>query len=287
MSIFGQPAQQPATGGGLFGNTNATQQTTNNLFGSVPNNNAAEAQSTPTINLFGAPQQQSQNPGTLFGGGNAAAQATTPNLFGSPRPTTAQPASGASGLFGGLGGGAQPAAATNSGGLFGSALSNPAPAQQTTGGGFGGLGGGLFGAGNTSLQPAKTGLFGATANTQQQATAPLLGASTLVNNASLAVQSQAQPQNGVQSGPMGGSTNGAYFNHLIERGKKRQGPDSGIAQFDELPSLQLGLGDIASKVRNLGGGLSRSAGRGDSRAYVTPRSASMGCALTMTADTIC
>jgi len=49
------------------------------------------------------------------------------------------------------------------------------------------------------------------------------------------------------------NTQGAYFDHLLERGRKRQDPSSGLSRFGDLPSLQLGLGDIASKVRNLGG----------------------------------
>jgi nuclear pore complex protein Nup93 len=49
------------------------------------------------------------------------------------------------------------------------------------------------------------------------------------------------------------STQPAYFNSLLERGKKR--PFAAAAQdagFGELPSLQLGLDDIRRKARELG-----------------------------------
>lgn len=51
-----------------------------------------------------------------------------------------------------------------------------------------------------------------------------------------------------------GSGRSAHFDHLLERGRKRNAGENGIGNFDELPSLQLGLGDIARKVRNLGSG---------------------------------
>lgn len=51
------------------------------------------------------------------------------------------------------------------------------------------------------------------------------------------------------------STQPAFFNSLLERGKKRPfsttGQDAGLG---ELPSLQLGLDDIRRKARELGSG---------------------------------
>jgi nuclear pore complex protein Nup93 len=44
----------------------------------------------------------------------------------------------------------------------------------------------------------------------------------------------------------------AYFDQMIERGKKRNVLENG--GFNDLPSLQLGLADIARKARNLGTG---------------------------------
>jgi nuclear pore complex protein Nup93 len=46
----------------------------------------------------------------------------------------------------------------------------------------------------------------------------------------------------------------AHFDHLLERGRKRNAGENGFANFEDLPALQLGLGDIARKVRNLGAG---------------------------------
>ena len=44
----------------------------------------------------------------------------------------------------------------------------------------------------------------------------------------------------------------AYFDNLLEKGRKRAHDADGGPGFRDLPSLQLGLGDIAKKVRELG-----------------------------------
>ncbi|KAF1953639.1 NIC-domain-containing protein [Byssothecium circinans] len=66
-----------------------------------------------------------------------------------------------------------------------------------------------------------------------------------------------QPQH-QSGGPLSQSNAGtgrsAHFDHLLERGRKRNVGENGLTNFDELPTLQLGLGDIARKVRNLGNG---------------------------------
>ena len=57
----------------------------------------------------------------------------------------------------------------------------------------------------------------------------------------------------------------AYFETLLEQGKKRVREADGGSDFNDLPSLQLGLGDISRRVRELG-----TAGRnqvGDSSAH--------------------
>lgn len=94
-------------------------------------------------------------------------------------------------------------------------------------------------------------IFGNTSTTQ---TAP--------NTSAFGSQSQAQPQPSQasilgqsQARPSGQTTQPAFFNSLLERGKKR--PLSVIGQngsFEELPSLQLGLDDIRRKARELGSG---------------------------------
>lgn len=118
--------------------------------------------------------------------------------------------------------------------------------------------------GNTSTAPAQSAqtpsLFG---QSQAQAQQP-------AQSTSLFGQSQAQPQQPAQSSLLGqpqaqvstaqapgqASTQGiqpAFFNSLLERGKKR--PLSATVQsgnFEDVPSLQLGLDDIRRKARELG-----------------------------------
>jgi nuclear pore complex protein Nup93 len=72
-------------------------------------------------------------------------------------------------------------------------------------------------------------------------------------------QQQQQPQQQQQAGPDQSQSNiaagkSAHFDHLLERGRKRNAGENGLSNFEDLPSLQLGLGDIARKVRNLGTG---------------------------------
>jgi hypothetical protein len=80
---------------------------------------------------------------------------------------------------------------------------------------------------------------------------------SLFGGASTQQQPQQQPQQ--QQGASlsqsnAGTTRSAHFDNLLERGRKRNAGENGGSNFDELPSLQLGLGDIARKVRNLGAG---------------------------------
>ena len=114
---------------------------------------------------------------------------------------------------------------------------------------FGGAGSGAFGSGGgggggTSQPAGPSGVFGAS----------ILGNSTN-QQSSLGQQQQQQQQQAnqqSQSGPV--DSQPAYFNHLLERGKKRVNQNKDAQQLGELPSLQLGLGDIARKVRDLGSG---------------------------------
>lgn len=131
-------------------------------------------------------------------------------------------------------------ASSNFGSLFGGGGSGaPAPQQQQPAS--------VFSPNN------QTSIFGNNSATQ----AP--------TNSIFGSQSQAQPQPGQSSG-LGQSqaqpalsssqtTQPAFFNSLLERGKKR--PLSAVGQnssFEELPSLQLGLDDIRRKARELGSG---------------------------------
>lgn len=134
---------------------------------------------------------------------------------------------------------------SSTGSLFGgSNLGKPATPQSSN----------LFGSTNTanvsgnSSTGATQGmqassLFGSQLQSQQQP-----GQSSLLD------QNQSQSNNGQTQGRVSAqSTQPAFFNSLLERGRKR--PLSAIAQngnFEDVPSLQLGLDDIRRKARELG-----------------------------------
>ncbi|KAK9859968.1 Nucleoporin interacting component Nup93/Nic96 [Penicillium brevicompactum] len=231
----------------LFGGASTTPQSTS-LFGGN-NSTATPLGSQPKLTLgglSGAGTQGSQGSG-LFGGQQAQAQQQQPapsgGLFGGQQAPA--PAAPTGGLFGGQQAQAQQQPAP-SGGLFGGQQA-PAPAAST-GGLFGGQqaqaqqqqpapSGGLFGGQQVQAQAQQnaqnSSLFGGQSQAQQQP--PILG--------------QTQGQNPSQS------TQPAFFNSLLERGKKR--PLTSVNQntsFEEVPSLQLGLDDIRRKARELGSG---------------------------------
>lgn len=64
---------------------------------------------------------------------------------------------------------------------------------------------------------------------------------------------QTQDANGQQPIGLVKTSQPAYFNSLLEKGKKRAHAADGGPGFGDLPSLQLGLEDIARKARELGG----------------------------------
>ena len=230
---------------------------------------ACSRQNNATAELLTTPRNNITNM-SLFGnlGGNQPAGSAAPassstfgSLFGSkPATTSAAPASG---LFGSLGGATsnttQPASSGGFGGsLFGSALgakpaASPAPASGPTGGLFGGA------AAQPQTQTSSLfgGLGGATANQPSNPTQPSgIGASSLFGATSTQQpqQQQQQQQGASLAQANAGTGRSAHFDHLLERGRKRNAGENGLTGFDELPSLQLGLGDIARKVRNLGAG---------------------------------
>jgi len=81
-----------------------------------------------------------------------------------------------------------------------------------------------------------------------------LGQSGLFSGASNAATQPQQGPAGALLEPNQANARSAHFDHLLERGRKRNAGENGLGNFDELPALQLGLGDIARKVRNLGTG---------------------------------
>lgn len=106
--------------------------------------------------------------------------------------------------------------------------------------------------GNTTAAPAQpaqpaqpSSLFGQ--SQAQQQPQPPAQSCIIGQTQQPAKNPQEQPQMSTQA------TKPAFFNSLLERGKKR--PLSGTAQngnFEDVPSLQLGLDDIRRKARELG-----------------------------------
>lgn len=208
-------------------------------------------------NLGGSqPASSGTSGGGLFGTATGASSGTTPSLFSNlggggtsnAQSGTTQPAN-TGGLGGGLFGGGLGAAKstpTTTPSLFSGAASTSQPQTQT----------GSFSLFNNAASQSTTN------NAQQQTGGLGLGQSSLFNTASTQQQPQQQPQQQQQQQQQGaslaqanaGSSRSAHFDHLLERGRKRNAGENGTSNFDELPSLQLGLGDIARKVRNLGSG---------------------------------
>lgn len=136
--------------------------------------------------------------------------------------------------------------------------------------------GSLFGGGGlgSTTTPQSTGLFGSNTGTSAFGNAtPSAGATQGAQTSSLFGQTQTQQQQQqqpaqssilgqskqpantaqTQGGASTQTTQPAFFNSLLERGKKR--PLSGTGQngnFEDIPSLQLGLDDIRRKARELG-----------------------------------
>ncbi|KAI0484422.1 Nup93/Nic96-domain-containing protein [Xylariaceae sp. FL0804] len=213
MSLFGNPQQSTAPASGGGGG----------LFGgSTPA--AAATSSTATPSLFGSLSAAAKPAGSLFGqpapastGANANTNqpGQTSSLFGastSAQQTTQQPQT--TGLFGNS---AQPATMSQpqAGGIFGASAAAPAQTQTQ---------GGPFGASTNQSQ-------------QPQGGASMFGASQPQQNA---------PSN-AGAAPQGNTV--GYFDSLLARSKKKA---QGESPLEDLPSLQLGLGDLRQRLRKLG-----------------------------------
>ncbi|KAE8449187.1 hypothetical protein EG329_008354 [Mollisiaceae sp. DMI_Dod_QoI] len=184
------------------------------LFGNLNNNTKSD---------YGGLFSSTSKPATTTAGGG---------LFGglNSSASTSQPAN-APGMFSGLGlGGSSKPTTTNTSSPFGG-LGQTSQASTTAAPTFGGTttsgappGGSVFGPGPTinptSQAPAGSSLFGASASTTQPA----------------------QQQNG---------QNTAYFDAILEKSRKRAHAES-IA--DDLPQLQLGLGDLRQRIKRVGAG---------------------------------
>lgn len=228
MSLFGQ-AGNTTSGGGLGGS----------LFGGGTNNNNSSGGG-----LFGQSTTQNQPAGNMGGG-----------LFGQSTTQNQQSGAAGGGLFGGLGAN-KPA----TGGLFSQPQQqqNQTQAGATTGGGLFAqqsnttTGSGLFGQPAQNQQSGTTGgLFGNQQQTQQtqqpafQPTNSLLGGNNLSGSTlggSLFASQAPNGQSVSQSQPAG-----AYFDSLFAKSQKADGK----ANMEDLPSLELGLGDLRHRLRKL------------------------------------
>ena len=135
-------------------------------------------------------------------------------------------------------------------------------AFSTTGSIFGG-----GGFGSSTAAPPSTSIFSSTnqpssifgsstsATTQPAQSAPLSGLQQPAQSSTTNIDHQAGGSSGGQTQPGVQATQPAFFNSLLERGKKRPTIEANQrSNFEELPGLQLGLGDIRRKARELGAG---------------------------------
>lgn len=246
-SLFGGNTQQQS--GGLFGGGQQNQQQSSGggLFGQ--NNNQNQQTGTTSGGLFGQNTTQNQQSGTTGGSG----------LFGQANNNQTQQQTGNTGGSGLFGQNTQTSTNTG-GGLFG---------QSTTQNQTAGTGGGLFGGGQQQNQqqqqqqkPSLFGgsLFGGGTNNATAQAAPS-GSSLFASTTGLAQQSQPQqPQNSGFGASLFASTNqngqsqaaaqptGAYFDSLFAKTQKNGNANGNM---EDLPSLELGLGDLRSRLRKL------------------------------------
>ncbi|CZS88573.1 related to nucleoporin-interacting protein NIC96 [Rhynchosporium agropyri] len=188
----------------------------------------------------------SNNGGGLFSskpaatGGALFAGMTSSNANANPSSTGAT----GGGLF----------ASTLGGGLGGLGLgSSTQPQQQSsTGGMFGGLGAA------TTTQPAGGSVFGGIGTSTQQTNAMNMFGG--MNSGSITQPQQPQQSTGfgnTSTGPLQQSQsqsqsagqNTAYFDAILERSRKRAHAE---AISEDLPQLQLGLGDLRQRIKRLG-----------------------------------
>lgn len=203
---------------------------TQTLFGASALNimsNEGQARSVPSLfsNLGSGPASTPQpQTGGLFSNLSSSRTTQQPSIFSNlGGGTTSQPSSNA---FSGLGS-SQPQPTSGTGGLFGASTATTSQPQTTS----------LFASlNNPTSQPPQSSIFASQPPQQQQQNQP------------------SQPQQDGQQlyGPTG-TPQPAYFDSLLERGKKRTNGANGVGSFGELPSLQLGLGDISRRARELGG----------------------------------
>ncbi|KOS22593.1 Nucleoporin NIC96 [Escovopsis weberi] len=278
MSLFGQ-STTGGSGGGLFGQSTAGGAGATGGGGGLFGTTTPQSKTPGTLatggGLFGGGQTQ-QKPGGLFGSQTPAAGTTTTpagSLFGAQTPAAATTTTATTTTGGGLFGSQTPAAtAKPGGGLFGSqtpaAAATTTPQTQPTG-----LG--LFGqpAGTTTTPQTQPGasLFG---QTQKPATSLLTGGTTLgggggggglsnlghstfggsfANPSWSSIQPNTTTSAAAAAAAAAAASTaqpaGAYFDSLFA--KTQKAGVSSASNMEDLPSLELGLGDLRSRLRKL------------------------------------
>lgn len=211
------------------------------LFGGTPGLSNTTAQQPSGISTSNnAPS--GLGGGSLFGGNNSLGNTPAQQPSNSAGSNNAPSGTGGSSLFGGSLFGGTPNL-TNAASQQPSSLS----ASNNATGGFGG------GAAAITQPPQTSSIFG-----QSQPAQP----STLGQTQSNPLQLQDQQSE---------TTKPAFFNSLLERGKKR--PHSVSRQngtFEDMPGLQLDLDDIRRKARELGSAANKDSQHKDAatKAYV-------------------
>ncbi|MCJ1389904.1 hypothetical protein MMC18_002761 [Xylographa bjoerkii] len=161
-------------------------------------------------------------------------------MFGGSKPTL--------NLFGSLGNSTSAASQSQPGqtsNLFGNNNTSQPSSQQSL---FSSLGGQSNAPGGQSNPPPQQPLFssiGGQLNNQQPLFSTLSGQAQ-TNQAEQPAQSQ--QKNDAQG------SHTSYFDALLEKNRKRRRAAEERSAFGEVPSLELGLGDIAKRVRELGNG---------------------------------
>ena len=228
---------------------------------------SAEASKPSLLNIASSATPTSAQPaqtnvfGTLGGSTTTSQSAQTPSIFGNTGGTKADETKNSLGNFG-----SSLQTQTSSGGDLGSLFASFKPANQSGSSLFGNTtttSTPALGATTTTSAPFGASLFPNTANSSAPAASSLFSSQQVQQPGQTA---QSQQQTG---GPKTSTSQPAYFNSLLEKGKKRAHDTNGGSSFADLPSLQLGLGDIARRARELGN-TGQQSGRGtptDSRAH--------------------
>lgn len=259
-NLFALAAQQqtPSQRPNLFSTPPAASQAPPSMFANVGQQQATGQSPSPfatagqqaatgqTPSLFANTAQQQQSPSPFATAGQQATTGQAPSMF----PNAGQqPAMGQSpSPFATAG---QQAATGQMPSLFANTAQQQAQAQTPRASLFGST---LVGSTTPQTQPPAGGLYGTQATQNTQQTQPLslgLGASMANQNAGAtnAFGASQQPAAMTNGGALPQGNTSGYFDSLLVKSKKQA---QGESPLEDLPSLQLGLGDLRQRLRKLG-----------------------------------